>query len=130
MKFEYDIFISSPPASGAESQPSTEWAQKFSDFLSVLMERLYNRKPSIMLHDDLRIRQSMMGENARTLMGQSAAAIIILSPEFARSPAYLREAVHHLFTTPGRGRTAGFSEGWHPLQLLRNQPVQQKGHHL
>ncbi len=104
MKFEYDIFISYPPASGAESQPSTEWAQKFSDFLSVLMERLYNRKPSIMLHDDLRIRQSMMGENARTLMGQSAAAIIILSPEFARSPAYLRELedVHQAFGPQGK----------------------------
>jgi len=99
MKFETDIFISYPPACGAEAQPSTDWAQKFSELLSVLMERLYNRKPAIMLHDDLRVRQSMMGESARALLAQSAVGLVILSPEYAQSATYLRELeeVHSAF---------------------------------
>jgi hypothetical protein len=103
MKFEYDIFISYPPATGTDSQPSTEWALKFSDLLSVLMERLYNRKPSIMLHDDLRVRQSMLGESSKTLLGQSAVAVIILSPEYNKTASYLRELeeIHQAFGPQG-----------------------------
>lgn len=107
MKFEYDIFISYPPASGTEGQLSTDWAQKFSEYLSVLMERLYNRKPVMMFHDDLRVRQSMLGESARALLAQSAVGVVILSPEFSQSPSYLRELedIHKAFGTKGENHS-------------------------
>jgi hypothetical protein len=91
MNFEHDIFISYAPATGPENQVTTEWTLKFCDYLSVLMNRLHNKKPIIMLHDDLRVRQSLLGESFQSAFSNTAVFVIILSPEYARSTTYLKE---------------------------------------
>ncbi len=91
MKFEHDIFISYAPAAGSEKNATSEWSLKFCDYLSVLMNRLYDKKPVIMLHDDLRVRQSMLGESYQNNISGSAVIVVILSPEYLRSSTYLRE---------------------------------------
>jgi hypothetical protein len=91
MKFENDIFISYAPASGMENHASTEWSAKFCEYLTVLMNRLYDKKPAIMFHDDLRVRQTMLGENLHQIISNTAVIVIILSPEYLHSATYLRE---------------------------------------
>jgi hypothetical protein len=91
MKFENDIFISYAPASGLENHASSEWSAKFCEYLTVLMNRLYDKKPAIMLHDDLRVRQTMLGENLHQIISTTAVVVIILSPEYLHSATYLRE---------------------------------------
>ncbi len=56
MNFEYDIFIGYAPAAGSDNQATTEWTLKFCQYLTVLMNRLHDKKPSILLHDDLRVQ--------------------------------------------------------------------------
>jgi hypothetical protein len=91
MKFEHDIFISYASAAGQENHTTTEWATRFCEYLTVLLNRLYDKKPSILLHDDLRVRQSMLGESFQQVLSNTALSVIILSPEFLRSSTYLRE---------------------------------------
>lgn len=91
MHFEHDIFIGYAAANGADNQVTSEWAQKFCEYFTVLMNRMLDRKPAILLHDDLRVRQTMLGENIRDVFANTAVFITILSPEFARSPAYLKD---------------------------------------
>jgi hypothetical protein len=91
MKFEHDIFISYAPVSGSESNATAEWTLKFCDYLSVLINRLYDKKPVIMLHDDLRVRQSMLGESFHQIISGTAVIVMIISPEYLRSSTYLRE---------------------------------------
>jgi hypothetical protein len=91
MNFEHDIFISYAQAAGEENQSTSEWTLKFCDYLSVLMYRLYNKKPVIMLHDDLRARQSLLGESNLEAFTKTAVFVIILSPEYTKSATYLKE---------------------------------------
>jgi hypothetical protein len=91
MNFEHDIFISYPAANGPENQSTTEWTLKFCDYLSVLMNRLYNNKPVITLHDDLRVRQSLLGESSNSAFSNTAVFVLILSPEYIKSAAYKKE---------------------------------------
>jgi hypothetical protein len=102
MKFENDIFISYAPASGMENHATTEWATKFCEYLSVLMNRLYDKKPVILLHDDLRVRQSMLGENLQQIISGTAVIVIILSPEYLHSATYMRELdeIYHIICNP------------------------------
>jgi hypothetical protein len=98
MKFEHDIFISYAPAAGSENNAVSEWSLKFCDYLSVLMNRLFDKKPVIMVHDDLRVRQSMLGENYKQIISGTAVVVVILSPEYIRSVTYMRE-LEDIFTT-------------------------------
>ncbi len=91
MNFEHDIFISYASADGKENQATTEWTQKFCEYLTIVMNRLYEKKPAILLHDDLRVRQTMLGENIRDVFAKTAVFVTILSPEYAKSPAYLKD---------------------------------------
>jgi hypothetical protein len=91
MNFEHDIFISYPSANGPENQSATDWTLKFCDYLSVLMNRLHNNKPVITLHDDLRVRQSLLGESFKSAFSNTAIFVIILSPEYVRSDGYIKE---------------------------------------
>ena len=91
MNFEHDIFISYASANGKENQATAEWTQKFCEYLIILMNRLYEKKPVILLHDDLRVRQTMLGENIRDVFARTAVFVTILSPEYAKSPAYLKD---------------------------------------
>jgi hypothetical protein len=91
MSFEYDIFIGYAPASGNENQATTSWALKFGDYLTMLMNRLSVKKPAFMLHDDLRVRQSVLGEKPGSVFSNTAVYIIILSPEYIKSETYQKE---------------------------------------
>lgn len=91
MGFEHDIFISYAAANGNENKLTTEWTLKFCEYLSVLMNRLFDKKPAILLHDDLRARQTMLGENIRDVFANTAVFVTILSPEYAKSPIYLND---------------------------------------
>jgi len=91
MSFEHDIFISYASANGKENQATTEWTLKFCEYLTIVMNRLYEKKPVILLHDDLRVRQTMLGENIRDVFAKTAVFVTILSPEYAKSPAYLKD---------------------------------------
>ena len=97
MKFEHDIFISYAPAAGSENNAVSEWSLKFCDYLGALMNRLYEKKPVIMLHDDLRVRQSMLGEslpghyirNSR-YCGHSLTRLYSFSHLYERAGGYLQ----------------------------------------
>jgi hypothetical protein len=91
MKFEHDIFISYAPAAGSENNAVSEWSLKFCDYLGALMNRLYEKKPVIMLHDDLRVRQSMLGESYQSIISGTAVIVVILSPDYIHSTTYMKE---------------------------------------
>jgi len=91
MSFEHDIFIGYAAANGNENKLTTEWTLKFCEYLSILMNRLFEKKPTILLHDDLRARQTMLGENIRDVFANTAVFVTILSPEFTKSPVYLND---------------------------------------
>lgn len=120
MKFEHDIFISYAAATGAENKATTEWTLKFCEYLSILMSRLYDKKPVIMLHDDLRVRQSMLGESTRQVLSGTAVAVLILSPEFAHSASYLAEIEDIYNTINPDGNESGKK---HRIFTVLMQPV-------
>lgn len=91
MSFENDIFIGYAPVSANENQTTTNWTLKFNEYLMTLMDRVSDKKPVFLLHDDLRVRQSVLGENLGNLYATTAVFVIILSPEYAKSKAYLQE---------------------------------------
>ncbi|MBN1159566.1 MAG: hypothetical protein JXA61_09310 [Bacteroidales bacterium] len=89
MYYDYDIFISY--AQPEENETSTDWTLKFCDFLSLILQRLYNKKPTILLHDDLRTRKNLLGENPQYIFSKTAIFVIFLSPEYIRSKEYMSE---------------------------------------
>lgn len=89
MDFEYDIFISY--AKPEENETSTDWTLKFCDFLSLIVQRLYDKKPTILLHDDLRTRKNLLGESSQYIFSKTAVFVIVLSPEYVKSKEYLDE---------------------------------------
>lgn len=91
MDFEYDIFISYAQPADKENQTSTDWTLKFCDFLSLIMYRLYDKRPTILLHDDLRTRKNLLGESSQYIFSKTAVFIIVLSPEYVQSKEYLSE---------------------------------------
>ena len=44
-----------------------------------------------MLHEDLRVRQSMLGESLQNIISGTAVFVIILSPDYIRSATYMKE---------------------------------------
>jgi hypothetical protein len=110
MGFEHDIFIGYAPASGQENQATTEWTLKFCDYLSILMQRLYNKKPVFLLHEDLRVRQNLLGESYQMAYSNIAVYVLILSPEYVKSESYMKELeeiYHAIYPSEG-------SESKHP----------------
>lgn len=91
MRFEHDIFIGYAPASGTENSLTSDWALKFNDYLAILMNRLSDKKLSILLHDDLRVKQSALGESTGNVFSNTAVFIVILSPEYVNSKSYIKE---------------------------------------
>ncbi len=91
MGFENDIFIGYAPAAGNDNLITTGWAQKFSKYLTLLMNRLSDKSPRFLMHDDVRVRQSVLGETAGNLFASTAVFVVILSPEYTRSKSYLKE---------------------------------------
>ena len=91
MSFENDIFIGYAPASENENQATTSWTLKFCDYLTMLMNRLSEKQPAFLLHDDLRVRQSVLGVNPGSVFSNTAVYVVIMSPEYTKSTAYLKE---------------------------------------
>ena len=106
MSYEYDIFISYHSAEDAETDTMHFWAQKFCEYLSVVMRRLSNRELTFMLHDDLRARKTLIGDNVNEIFSKTAIFIAILSPEYAKSASYLKE-IEEIYNTIYKNKEAG-----------------------
>lgn len=91
MGFEHDIFIAFAPASGTENQASTDWSLKFCEYLTLLMNRLSDKKLTFLTHDDLRMRQSVLGETTGNVFSSTAVFIVVITPEFIQSSSYQKE---------------------------------------
>jgi hypothetical protein len=89
MGFEHDIFIGFAPSSGNEI--TSAWTVKFCNYLTLLMNRISERKLTFITHEDLRVRQSVLGENPGSIFSETAVFVIILSPEYIKSKSYLKE---------------------------------------
>jgi hypothetical protein len=130
MKFEHDILISYAPSNGAENQATSAWTAKFCEYFTVLMHRLYDRKPVIMLNDNLRIQQSTAGENPEAELLNTAVFVVILSTEYLKSPEYVKEleALHdHVHNHQDAGiQHRLFKVLMHPVPP-ENQPACLKG---
>jgi len=91
MGFEHDIFIGFAAATGNENQVTTAWSARFVSYLTLLMNRLSERKLTFLSHDDLRVRQSVLGENPGSVYSNTAVFVVILSPEYIKSKSYMKE---------------------------------------
>lgn len=91
MEYTYDIYISFASLTGTENKQSAEWAGKFCEFLCLIMERLYGKRPSVLSHDRLINMQNLPGENNMSIFAKSAVFIVILSPESLQSADFLKE---------------------------------------
>ncbi len=91
MAFDYDIFISYPDTGNSENDQSKLWAEKFCNYLSVILDRIFSRKPVILLHDDLRSRKDLLSENLEGVISKTAVFVILLTPDFTHSEKYLQE---------------------------------------
>jgi hypothetical protein len=104
MSFEHDIFVSYAPAAGNDNQAVSVWVQKFCEYLMVLMDRLCDKKPRILLHDDLRAQQTVLGEQAQDVLAKTAVFVTILSPEYVKSPTYARD-LEEIYKTAYRDKS-------------------------
>jgi len=91
MAFEHDIFIGFAPGSGSENQVTANWTAKFCNYLTLLMNRISDKNLTFLTHDDLRVRQSVLGENPGSVFADTAVFVIILSPEYVKSKTYVKE---------------------------------------
>lgn len=91
MNFEHDIFIGFATPSGNENQVTTAWSARFVNYLALIMGRLSERKLTFLSHDDMRVRQSVLGENPGSVFSNTAVFVIILSPEYVQSKSYVKE---------------------------------------
>ncbi|MBN1416066.1 MAG: hypothetical protein JW973_13275 [Bacteroidales bacterium] len=101
MNFEYDIFISYEAVSNRDNQQVNPWVQQFCHHLHVVLQRLFDEKPTILLHDDLRTRQQLMNEDPVDIFKKTGVFVAIVTPEDVKSDSYLKElnniyeAVYH-----------------------------------
>jgi len=91
MKFEYDIFISYAPSISPEEKWINQWTEKFCEYLAILITRLTDQKPTILLHDDLRTRKKLLGHDIANIFSKTAVFVTIFSPEYIKSNKYLSE---------------------------------------
>ena len=91
MKFDYDIFVSYPDSGSTEDEQSKQWAEKFCHYLSIVLDRIFSRKPVILLHDDLRSRKDLLSEGLENIFPKTAVFIVLLTPDFEKSETYANE---------------------------------------
>lgn len=91
MGFEHDIFIGFAPGTGNENQVTANWTVKFCNYLTLLMNRISDKNLTFLTHDDLRVRQSVLGENPGSVFADTAVFVIVLSPEYIKSKSYIKE---------------------------------------
>lgn len=120
MSFEQDIFIAYAPSSGNENQVTASWTAKFCEYFSILMSRIGEKQPVILLHDDLRVRQSVLGDHPGSTISKTAVYIVILSPEYVKSKTYMNE-LENMYEWIARDKEA--SEKKHRIFKVYTQPV-------
>ncbi len=91
MNYDYDIFISYGASEKAEQDTMNQWAVRFCEYLALVLNRLNNKELTFMLHDDLRSRTQLIGNNITEVFSKTAIFVTILSPEYSKSAAYLKE---------------------------------------
>jgi hypothetical protein len=91
MNIEYDIFVSYGISVSQPGQSVNTWAQQFCHHLYVVLQRLFDEKPTMLLHDDLRSRLQSMNENPGDIFKKTGVFVTILTPEDMRSDEYRRE---------------------------------------
>jgi hypothetical protein len=91
MVFEHDIFIGFAPAAGNDNKVTAEWTSGFCKYLALLMDKMSDRKLTFLSHEDMRVRQSVLGENPGTVFTNTAVYVLVLSPEYVNSSVYLQE---------------------------------------
>jgi hypothetical protein len=91
MKFEYDIFISYVASVRPEEKWINQWAEKFCEYLAILITRLTDQEPTILLHDDLRTRKKLLGHDIANIFSKTAVFVTIISPEYMKSKVYISE---------------------------------------
>ncbi len=91
MNFEHDIFIGFAAATGTENQVTAAWTTRFINYLTLLMNRLSERKLTFLSHEDMRVRQSVLGENPGSVYSNTAVFVLVLSPEYMNSKSYVKE---------------------------------------
>src|SRR4030043_635797 len=94
MNFEHDIFVSYGAAGKQENQDSTAWAQLFCHHLDLVLQRLFDEKPSILLQNELLARQQQMNENPVDVFKKTGVFVVILSLGDIRSDEYVKELGH------------------------------------
>jgi hypothetical protein len=125
MSFENEILVSYAPSAGSENQTTSAWTLKFCEYLAILMNRLYDKKTAILLHDDLRAKQAVLGENMHDVLAKTAVFVTILSPEYAKSPAYIRdlEEIHQAASQENRAGKKHRIFKVHTLPLQNNEQL-------
>ncbi len=98
MKFEYDIFISYVTSVRPEEKWINQWIETFCEYLAILISRLTDQKPTILLHDDLRTRKKLLGHDIANIFSKTAVFVTIISPEYIKSNEYISELekIHEL----------------------------------
>jgi hypothetical protein len=91
MKFEYDIFISYGPGVSKEDSWINNWVERFCEYLAILINRLTDQKPTLLLHDDLRTRKKLLGADIANIFSNTAVFVTIISPQYIESKEYLTE---------------------------------------
>jgi len=120
MDFEHDIFIGFAPPAGNENEFSDGWTAKFSDYLTVLMNKLSDRRLSVLLHQELRVRQSVLGDKPDSVYSKTAVFVVVLSPEYIKSKAYLKE-LEDLYNWVSEDKSEGGKK--HRIFKVYLQPV-------
>ncbi len=98
MKFEYDIFIGYGKTPEDVDPGQANWIQQFCHYLSVSLQRLFNENPTILLHDDLRMRQNTINENPEETLKKTGVFIVILDQAELKSRNYISylEYIHRI----------------------------------
>jgi hypothetical protein len=91
MNFEHDIFISYGTAGRQDNQGGASWAHLFCHHLELVLQRLFDEKPSILLQNELLARQQQMNENPVDVFKRTGVFVVIISPEDFGSENYLNE---------------------------------------
>jgi len=91
MNFEHDIFISFDAAGKQVNQGGTTWAQLFYRHLDLVLSRLFDEKPSVLLQNELLVRQQQMNEDPADVFKKTGVFVVVISPEDAGSGEYMTE---------------------------------------
>jgi hypothetical protein len=121
MNFEYDIFISYSPYIKEGDEGISNWTTKFCEYLAIMISRLTDQEPTILLHDDLRTRKELLGNNKTNIFLKTAVFVTIITPEDAQSKEYISELedIHKLIN----GKSANTSGKTNRFFKVLTQPI-------